>query len=123
MDKLEYLLDRQENLRNMYENKRPEYKDMSLNDLLVIFSDAIIDECSELKAGLNWKPWKNNKPLDHDYLKEELIDILHFWLDACSRLDMNAREIIDIYDSKHYENERRQIDGGKEKRDAYITGK
>lgn len=121
MDKLEYLLGEQEKLRQMYEEKRPAYRDVSLNDILVVFADAIMDECSELKAGLNWKPWKNQKTLDHEYLKEELIDILHFWLDACNRLGMNARDIIDMYDEKHRENERRQVDGGKSGRADYIA--
>ena len=121
MDRLEYLLNKQKELHIMLGQKREWYNDATLNDKILIFVDAMIDECSEIKQGLNWKPWKNKEPIDHDYIKEELIDILHFWLDAANQLDMNSYEILEKYDAKHKENQNRQIDGGKDGRSNYVV--
>lgn len=122
MDKLGYLLERQQQLAEMMSN-REWYKKASTNDKLLLFTDAILDECSEAKDGLNWKKWKSDKPLDLEYLKEEYIDMLHFLLDIFNVLGMNEYEIVERYDAKHNENVARQVTGGKEGRHEYIQGR
>lgn len=94
---------------------------MSTNQFLVLFCDAIIDEVSEIKDHLNWKPWKNNKIIDMEEVKEESIDLLHFLLDIFNKLEMTPYEIVERYDAKHQENIDRQTDGGKDGRKEYVN--
>ena len=123
MDKLEYLLNRQEELFQEIKGKRPIYKEMTTNQFLVLFCDAIIDEASEIKDHLNWKPWKNDKIIDMEEVKEESIDLLHFLLDIFNKLEMNSYEVVERYNTKHQENIDRQIDGGKDGRKEYVNRK
>ncbi len=69
---------------------------------------AIMDELSELINEVNYKWWKNPKPLDEAAIKEELIDILHFWVSMCSKMGMSAQDVLDIYMAKNKENFDRQ---------------
>lgn len=69
---------------------------------------AIMDELSELLNEVNYKWWKNPKPLDEAAIKEELIDILHFWVSMCLKMDMSAQDVLDIYLAKNDENFKRQ---------------
>lgn len=39
---------------------------------------AIVSELAELLAEVNFKWWKNPKPVNDDNVKDELVDILHF---------------------------------------------
>ena len=121
MDKLEYLLEKQKKLYNEISKNRPWYKEASDNDKMLLWINAMIDECVEFRSGLNWKQWKNNKPLDYSYLKEEAIDLLHFLLDIMNTLGIDEHEIVELYDLKHNENIMRQIDGGKENKRDYVA--
>lgn len=112
MDKLSYLLSKQDELAKRYEVKRSWYRKASVNDKLVLYMDAIIDESAEVKRHLNWRKWKNPIELDKDAIKDELIDLLHFWLEAANKLQMNEFEIIERYDAKHQENIDRQMGKG-----------
>ena len=69
---------------------------------------AIMDELSELINEVNYKWWKNPKPLDEAAIQEELIDILHFWVSMCLKMDMSAQDVLDIYLAKNQENFNRQ---------------
>ncbi len=69
---------------------------------------AIMDELSELINEVNYKWWKNPKPLDEAAIKEELIDILHFWASMCLKMGMSAQDVLDIYMAKNQENFNRQ---------------
>ena len=40
---------------------------------------AIVSELAELLAEVNFKWWKNPKPVNDDNVKDELVDILHFF--------------------------------------------
>jgi dimeric dUTPase (all-alpha-NTP-PPase superfamily) len=66
------------------------------------------DEVYEFRHGLSWKPWKDSKPLDLKYLKEEAIDMLHFLLEIFNKLEMNHHDIVEAYSIKHEENKERQ---------------
>lgn len=69
---------------------------------------AMLSELAELLAEVNYKWWKNPKPIDTENVKEELIDILHFFVGMCNRMGMNSKELFEIYLSKNEENFKRQ---------------
>jgi len=102
---------------------------------IAFIANAISAEASELWAGAGGKWWKaylkefnckrtwgdilrterdiftflysvENK--NKDNIKEELADILHFWLQACLAIGLTPEEIFDIYSAKLAENYRRQ---------------
>ena len=108
MDKLELLFEKQKELMDFYHAHRDWYKKSSLNDKLFIFAFALLFESVEFIAGLNWKPWKNKTSLDIDYLKEELIDLLHFWLTLAIYMGIQPEEVVEEYIKKNKENFRRQ---------------
>ncbi|NLB91249.1 MAG: dUTPase [Clostridiales bacterium] len=82
---------------------------------------AMISELAELLDEVNFKWWKNPKPVDAHALKEELVDILHFFVSMCLSAGMDAKELYDIYLEKNKENILRQE--GKGKKDGYDVSK
>jgi dimeric dUTPase (all-alpha-NTP-PPase superfamily) len=74
---------------------------------------AMIEEAMEIKAHSNWKWWKKPKDLGREDLKEEIVDLLHFWVALCLRLGISAEEIYDKYMEKNRENMSRQDKGHK----------
>jgi dimeric dUTPase (all-alpha-NTP-PPase superfamily) len=69
---------------------------------------AMMSELSELIDEVNFKWWKNPKPLDHGAIKEELVDILHFFVSMCLKVGMDADELYRLYTVKNKENFNRQ---------------
>ena len=69
---------------------------------------ATLSELSEVLDEVNFKWWKNPKPLDEAKLKEELVDVTHFLLSMCIHSGMDAQELFDIYVEKNRENVNRQ---------------
>lgn len=69
---------------------------------------AIISELAELLNEVNFKWWKNPKQVQMDAVKEELADILHFFVGMCLRCGMTADKLYEIYISKNRENFDRQ---------------
>lgn len=69
---------------------------------------AMISELSELLDEVNFKWWKNPKEVDFNRVKEELIDILHFFMSMCLKVGMDADEVFDRYIKKNEENFKRQ---------------
>jgi len=107
-DKLEELIDLQRNLFSFYKSKRKWYREADCNEMLKTFVIALADESFEMLHLLNWKPWKNEKELDINALKEEAIDALHFLLQIFILLGMDADEVLKCYKEKLEENYRRQ---------------
>ena len=58
---------------------------------------AMLSEMAELLNEVNFKWWKNPKPVDEHAVKEELVDILHFFVSMCLRAGMTPQEMYDIY--------------------------
>ena len=54
---------------------------------------AMISELSELLDEVNFKWWKNPRPVNEDSLKEELVDVLHFFVSMCIDAGMDAEEL------------------------------
>ena len=69
---------------------------------------AMMSELSELIAEVNFKWWKNPKPVNMDNVKEELVDILHFFISMCHKTGMDADELLRRYLEKNKENFNRQ---------------
>ncbi|MEG2687772.1 MAG: dUTPase [Clostridia bacterium] len=69
---------------------------------------AMLSELAELLAEVNFKWWKNPKEINHDNVKEELVDILHFFTGMCNRSGMGSEELYARYLAKNEENFKRQ---------------
>jgi dimeric dUTPase (all-alpha-NTP-PPase superfamily) len=69
---------------------------------------AMISELAELIDEVNFKWWKNKKDINQANVKEELVDILHFFVSMCLTADMTAEELYNIYITKNQENFDRQ---------------
>jgi dimeric dUTPase (all-alpha-NTP-PPase superfamily) len=83
----------------------------NLNYWTKINAMALADECHEILAQINWKPWKKDKVINREHLKEEIIDTLHFAINLLTLWFKDVDEIIDAYNLKHKENNRRQDNG------------
>ena len=69
---------------------------------------AMLSELAELIDEVNFKWWKNEKPVDVDNVKNELVDILHFFVSMCLKTGMSAEELHQRYLDKKKENFARQ---------------
>jgi dimeric dUTPase (all-alpha-NTP-PPase superfamily) len=69
---------------------------------------AMLSEMAEVLDEVNFKWWKNPKPVDSDALKEELVDVLHFYISMCIEAGMTPQELYDRYINKNKENFARQ---------------
>ena len=65
-------------------------------------------ELAELIDEVNFKWWKNPRPVDGDKVKDELVDILHFFVSMCLKSGMDAEELCRRYLEKNEENFARQ---------------
>ncbi len=73
-----------------------------------MYTLAMLSEMAELIDEVNFKWWKNPKPVDSDRVKEELVDILHFFVSMCIKAGMDADELYERYMQKNQENFDRQ---------------
>ena len=69
---------------------------------------ALLSEMAEALEGTDFKWWKNKKEKDPDYLKEEIVDMMHFLISMALRAGMDADEFFDRYIAKNKENFDRQ---------------
>ena len=69
---------------------------------------AMISELAEVLDEVNFKWWKNPKPLNDDAIKGELVDVLHFFVSMCLKSGMTAEELFARYCDKNKENFDRQ---------------
>ena len=107
MDKLDEIFAMQAALNDDIVNTRglPEYDMQTWIQKLTL---ATISELSELIAEVNFKWWKNEKPVDVDNVREEIVDIVHFVVSMALRSGMSADELYDRYMAKNKENFDRQ---------------
>lgn len=68
---------------------------------------AIISELAEILDEVNFKWWKDPKPVDKGRLTEELVDLLHFFLSTCLKVGIGPDELFEAYRAKNLENFRR----------------
>lgn len=69
---------------------------------------AILSELAELLDEVNFKWWKNEKPIDTKALHEELVDVLHFFVSMCIHAGLDAEGLYAVYEEKNKENIDRQ---------------
>ncbi len=69
---------------------------------------ALLSELAEVLDEVRFKWWKNAEPIDADALKEELVDVLHFYIGMCVDAGLSADELYEIYLRKNKENYDRQ---------------
>ena len=116
MDKLENILRHQ----NMFDTELAERRGLggiSMEQWIQKETLAMLSELAELIDEVNFKWWKNEKPVDADKVKEELVDILHFFVSMCLKAGMDADELHERYLSKNSENFARQH--GKSLKEGY----
>lgn len=107
MDRLEEMLRIQRSLNDQIKEKRG-LQGVGKAEWLQKYALAMLSETAEMLDEVNFKWWKNPKPVNEAALKEELVDILHFFLSMCIAAGMDAEEIYRIYLEKNRENVARQ---------------
>ena len=107
MDKLDSLFSMQQSL-DVEITKLRRLDGISRSQWIQKLTLAMISELSELIDGVNFKWWKNPKPEDDDYIRDEIVDILHFFLSMAWRSGMDADELYRRYLNKNKENFDRQ---------------
>ena len=107
MDKLDVIFDLQKSLNDDIVRRR-NLSGISDTEWIQKNVLAMVSELGELLDETNFKWWKNPKEIDEGALKEELIDILHFYVSMCLRAGMTAEELFEIYKAKNQENFDRQ---------------
>lgn len=117
MDRLQHIFELQAKLDAEIEknHRLPEY---DLSTWVQKETMAIIVELAELLEEVNFKWWKIPHPLNREALKEELADILHFFVSMCLKVGVNAEELYQAYLAKNKENFRRQM--GLSSREGYV---
>ncbi|MEX1377041.1 MAG: dUTPase [Eubacteriales bacterium] len=120
MDKLEKIFEMQK-LLNKDIVERRNLENITKEEWIQKQTLAMISELSELLDEVNFKWWKNKKPVDEQLVKEELVDILHFFVSMCLVYDLSASELFDMYMDKNKENFDRQL--GLSAKEGYDSSK
>ena len=102
MDKLERIFELQKSFNDELVERRG-LTGIPMEKWIQMQTLATISELSELLDEVNFKWWKNPKPVDQDALKEELVDILHFFVSMCLSAGMDAGELHERYLKKNQE--------------------
>lgn len=107
MDKLDKIFQMQAALNNYIIRERG-LESITPDEWIQKHMIAMISEMGELLQEMNFKWWKNPKTVDPAALKEEMVDILHFFISMCLASGMTAEEMFSIYMAKNEENYLRQ---------------
>lgn len=80
------------------------------NYLIRDMLNATVQEIGEAVQVLkNWKAWKQTEmPSDENHFKEEIIDALHFFVEAMILAGFTPEEVMELYFKKHEVNKFRQ---------------
>lgn len=115
-DMLERIFTLQQSFQNDLIEKR-HLQGISCEEWIQKQTLAMISELAELLDEVNFKWWKNPQPINEDALKEELVDVLHFFVSMCLSAGMDAKELYQRYMDKNKENILRQE--GKSQKPGY----
>lgn len=107
MDKLDRIFELQSAFNDELVERR-HLQDIPMEQWLQMQTLAMISELSELIDEVNFKWWKNEKPVDINRVRDEIVDILHFFVSMCLRSGMDADELFERYTRKNRENFDRQ---------------
>ena len=115
MDKLDTIFEYQGKFdRELAERRNLSY---SMEEWIQKETLAMMSELAELIDEVNFKWWKNPKEVEKDKVKEELVDILHFFVSMCIKTGMDGEELYRRYLDKNKENFDRQH--GKSQKPGY----
>ncbi|MCL2862450.1 MAG: dUTPase [Firmicutes bacterium] len=106
MDKLENIFKMQKELDDFI--KKGRNLDYPLSEWLQRKAIALNVEMSEVMDEVNYKWWKNNKDIDCQKVKEELVDVFHFFVSMCLDVGMTGDELHKLYLEKNEKNFSRQ---------------
>ncbi|MCH5278497.1 MAG: dUTPase [Christensenellaceae bacterium] len=118
MDKLDRIFEMQRLLDEDIASRR--HLDFTTEEWMQKEVLAMLSELSEVLDEVNFKWWKNKKPLDTAALQGELVDILHFFISMCIRAGLNAEGLFEGYVVKNKENFDRQY-GRSEKKGYEVS--
>lgn len=105
-DKLDVLFRMQKGLDAYIREKRG--LDFTRGEWVCKKAMALMVELGEVVEEAKYKWWKNDSQIDDARLKEEIVDVLHFFLGMCIDSGMTADELFSIYLKKNKENYDRQ---------------
>ena len=80
---------------------------------------AMVSELGELLDEVSFKWWKD-ETIDPEAVKEELVDILHFFVSMCIKAGISSEELYMAYIKKNEENFARQE--GRSEKTGYFSG-
>lgn len=118
MDKLERIFELQKGFQDKI--KRERGLDYPPEEWIQKQTLAMLSELAELLEEVNFKWWKNPHELNMDNVREELSDILHFFISMCIEAGMTADDLYAVYVGKNKENHMRQ--DGLSQKHGYETG-
>jgi len=78
---------------------------------ITVMTVALIDEAMEALRETPWKPWKKQQQFNKEKMQEELVDLLHFFVNLCLASGMDAKKLFEVYTYKNAINHQRQEDG------------
>lgn len=107
MDKLDTIFAYQKKFDDEIIEKRG-LQDITMEEWIQKETLAMVSELAELIDEVNFKWWKNKKDVDVNLVREELVDILHFFVSMCHKTGMDADMLFDMYMNKNKENFDRQ---------------
>lgn len=105
-DKLDVLFEMQAGLDRYIREKRN--LNYSRGEWVCKKALALMVELGEVVDEAKYKWWKNPTEIDEAALKEEIVDVLHFFLGMCIDSGMTSDELFSIYLAKNKENYDRQ---------------
>lgn len=105
-DKLSEMYDMQTKLDQRIITERGIAK--TTDEWVVGLTIAMESEIDEIRREVNWRWWKNGKPIDQCALQEEVVDMWHFLLSLSRVVGMSPDDIHRIYMTKNAENHARQ---------------
>ena len=107
MDKLDQIFALQAGFQDKLKQERG-LTDIPMEQWLQKETLAMVSELAELLEEVNFKWWKNPHELNQKNIREELSDILHFFVSMCLEAGMSAEDLFETYVGKNRENHLRQ---------------
>jgi len=112
IDRLALLFDLQQEFQEQIGNGDRIYRDNDVDSKFVQEQTlALIDELMEALRETPWKTWKKQQTLNHDKMKEEIIDAWHFLINLSMAAGMDSSEVYELFLKKSKVNRDRQTAG------------
>lgn len=82
--------------------------DKTVDEWVIGITLAMESEIDEIRREVNWKWWKNPKPIDKAALQGEVIDMWHFLVSLSEKVGLTSDDVYSVYCEKNVENHARQ---------------